>query len=75
MLDFVGLTDGMRQTLRDRLSMVYAGDDGEALFTSHAWRSFFEVRGPRMTWRKFILALVLHSEKEMAEPGFGAYWS
>ncbi|GJU22329.1 hypothetical protein Tco_1155671 [Tanacetum coccineum] len=33
-LDFAGLTDGMRQTLGDRLSMVYAGDDGEALFTS-----------------------------------------
>ncbi|GJR89929.1 hypothetical protein Tco_0213940 [Tanacetum coccineum] len=26
--------DGMRQTLGDRLSMVYVGDDGEALFTS-----------------------------------------
>ncbi|GJX48862.1 hypothetical protein Tco_0275707 [Tanacetum coccineum] len=88
------------------------GDDGEALFTSHAWRRLFEVRGPlvrefiieflstcrmsdtemghdvadtlcfqlggarrRMTWRKFILALGLHSEKEMVEPGFKAYWS
>nr|GEU33643.1 hypothetical protein [Tanacetum cinerariifolium] len=29
----------------------------------------------RMTWRQFILALGLHSEEEMAEPGFGAYWS
>ncbi|GJZ45807.1 hypothetical protein Tco_0593403 [Tanacetum coccineum] len=26
-LDFTGLTDGMRQTLGDKLSMVYAGDD------------------------------------------------
>ncbi|GJU70511.1 hypothetical protein Tco_1256770 [Tanacetum coccineum] len=25
-------------TLGDRLSMVYAGDNGQALFTSHAWR-------------------------------------
>ncbi|GJR58787.1 hypothetical protein Tco_1500949 [Tanacetum coccineum] len=29
----------------------------------------------RMTWRQFILALGLHSEEEMAEPGFGAYWA
>ncbi|GJR98893.1 hypothetical protein Tco_0271067 [Tanacetum coccineum] len=29
----------------------------------------------RMTWRQFILALGLHSEEEMAEAGFGAYWS
>ncbi|GJR80139.1 hypothetical protein Tco_0150924 [Tanacetum coccineum] len=58
-LDFAGLTDGMRQTLGDRLSMVYAGDDGHALFTSHAWRRLFEPSGARrrMTWRKFILAL------------------
>ncbi|GKB39504.1 hypothetical protein Tco_0884446 [Tanacetum coccineum] len=111
-LDFVGLTDGMRQTLGDRLSMVYARDDGEALFTNHVWRRLFEVRAPlvrefileflstcrisnteirldvvdtlcfqlggarrRMTWRQFILALGLHSEDEMAKPGFGAYWS
>nr|GEY02654.1 hypothetical protein [Tanacetum cinerariifolium]GEY03349.1 hypothetical protein [Tanacetum cinerariifolium] len=66
-LDFSGLTDGIRQTLRDRLSMVYVGDDGEALFTSHAWRRLFE--------RQFNLALGLHSEEEMAEPGFGASWS
>ncbi|GKE50954.1 hypothetical protein Tco_1486110, partial [Tanacetum coccineum] len=28
----------------------------------------------RMTWRQFILALGLHSEEEMAEARFGAYW-
>ncbi|GJX94618.1 hypothetical protein Tco_0349204 [Tanacetum coccineum] len=43
-LDFARLTDGMRPTLGDRLSMVYAGDDGQVLFTSHAWRMLFEVR-------------------------------
>ncbi|GKG22512.1 hypothetical protein Tco_0387815, partial [Tanacetum coccineum] len=37
----------------DRLSMVYAGDDGQALFTSHARRRLFEVRGPLV--REFIL--------------------
>ncbi|GJR40591.1 hypothetical protein Tco_1216275 [Tanacetum coccineum] len=46
-------------------------DDGEALFTSHAWRRLFEVRlggvRRRMTWRQFILALGLYSEEEMAK--------
>ncbi|GKD36998.1 hypothetical protein Tco_1257205 [Tanacetum coccineum] len=28
----------------------------------------------RMTWREFILALKLHTTKEMAEVGFEAYW-
>ncbi|GJS11433.1 hypothetical protein Tco_0368229 [Tanacetum coccineum] len=40
-------------TLDDRLSIVYTGDDGEALFTSHAWRRLFEVRGPLV--REFML--------------------
>ncbi|GJS50575.1 hypothetical protein Tco_0623937 [Tanacetum coccineum] len=31
--------------------------------------------GRRMTWRQFILALGLHTEQEMAEAGFGAYWA
>ncbi|GKE84882.1 hypothetical protein Tco_1558624 [Tanacetum coccineum] len=66
----------------DRYDEGITGDDGEALFTSHAWRSLFEVRGPllggarrRMTWRQFILALGLHSKEEMAESGFRAYWA
>nr|GEY99869.1 hypothetical protein [Tanacetum cinerariifolium] len=80
-LNFTGLTKDMRQTLGNRLSMIYSRDNGEVLFTSHAWRRLFEVRGPllgevrmRMTWRQFILALGLHSEEETAEPGFGTYW-
>ncbi|GJR76470.1 hypothetical protein Tco_0088835 [Tanacetum coccineum] len=84
--------DSIRQTLRDRLSMVYAGDDRHALFISHAWRRLFEVRAPLV--REFMLEffstgrmsdtemgldvadiLCLHSEEEMAEARFGAYWS
>nr|GEX20257.1 hypothetical protein [Tanacetum cinerariifolium] len=53
-------------TVGDRLS-VYAGDDEEALFTIQAWKRLFE--------RQFILVLGLHSEEEMVEPRFGAYWS
>ncbi|GKA07934.1 hypothetical protein Tco_0687265 [Tanacetum coccineum] len=63
------LVDGYDEgiTLRDRLSMVYIMDDGEALFTSHAWKRLFELGRARrrMTWRQFILALGLHSEEEM----------
>nr|GEV75902.1 hypothetical protein [Tanacetum cinerariifolium] len=43
----------MRQTIADRLSMVYTEDDRHALFTSHAWRRLFEVRGPLV--REFML--------------------
>ncbi|GKD98527.1 hypothetical protein Tco_1382424, partial [Tanacetum coccineum] len=36
----------------------------------------FQLRGirRRMKWRQFILALGLHTEQEMAETGFEAYW-
>ncbi|GJT97673.1 hypothetical protein Tco_1093191 [Tanacetum coccineum] len=37
-LDFAGLTEEMRQNLADRLRMVYIGDEGQELFTSHALR-------------------------------------
>ncbi|GJV61923.1 hypothetical protein Tco_1468023 [Tanacetum coccineum] len=84
-LDFSGLTEGMRQTLGDWLRMVYTGDKGHELFTSHAWRRMsdmemgldvantlcFQLGGARrrMTWRQFILALELHTEEEMTEAG------
>nr|GFC95752.1 hypothetical protein [Tanacetum cinerariifolium] len=45
-LDFVRLTKEMRQTLADRLRMAYTEDEGRVLFTSHAWRRLFEIRGP-----------------------------
>ncbi|GJZ71653.1 hypothetical protein Tco_0635504 [Tanacetum coccineum] len=75
-LDFVGLTEEMRQTLADWLRMVYTRDEGQELFLSHAWRRLFEIRGPllggarhMMTWRQFILALGLHTTEEMADDG------
>ncbi|GKE56539.1 hypothetical protein Tco_1495724 [Tanacetum coccineum] len=81
------MTEGMRQTLGDPLSMIYTGDEGQELFTSHAMSDTeigldvadtlcFQLGGARhrMTWRQFILALGLHTEEEMAEAGFGAYW-
>ncbi|GJX28561.1 hypothetical protein Tco_0236640 [Tanacetum coccineum] len=62
-LDFEGLTLEMRQDLVVRLRMVYTGE-GQQLGGVRR----------RMTWRQFILALGLHTEQEMAEAGFGAYW-
>ncbi|GJR01856.1 hypothetical protein Tco_0524840 [Tanacetum coccineum] len=52
-LDFARLTEGMRQTLAGKLRMVYTRDEGQELFTSHAWRILFEIRGPLV--REFIL--------------------
>ncbi|GKA77388.1 hypothetical protein Tco_1140144 [Tanacetum coccineum] len=63
-LDFEGLTPDMRQDLAERMRMVYTGDDRQEL--GGARRS--------MTWRQFILAMVLHTIVEMAKDGFGAYW-
>ncbi|GKC11639.1 hypothetical protein Tco_1008421 [Tanacetum coccineum] len=52
-LDFAGLTEEIMQTLADRLMMAYTGDEGHGLFTSHAWRILFEIRGPLV--REFML--------------------
>ncbi|GJS73134.1 hypothetical protein Tco_0705975 [Tanacetum coccineum] len=52
-LDFVKLTGGMRQTLADRMSMVYTGDDGQTLFTSYTRRRLFVIKGPLV--REFML--------------------
>ncbi|GJR47239.1 hypothetical protein Tco_1315342 [Tanacetum coccineum] len=62
-LDFEGLTPGMRMSDTDM-----GLDVADTLC--------FQLGGVRrrMTWRQFILALGLHTEQEMAEAGFGAYW-
>ncbi|GJR04445.1 hypothetical protein Tco_0527429 [Tanacetum coccineum] len=77
----IGLTLEMRHDMEVRLRMVYSGE-GHQVFVSHACRRLFGIRAPllggvrrRMTWRQFILALGLHTEQEMAEAGFGAYWA
>ncbi|GJV98335.1 hypothetical protein Tco_1553587 [Tanacetum coccineum] len=64
-----------------RLRMVYTGDEGQELFTSHAWMRLFEIRAPLV--REFILEFLstcrmsdteMGLDEEMAEDGFGAYW-
>nr|GEW34196.1 hypothetical protein [Tanacetum cinerariifolium] len=77
-LDFEGLTRDMRQDLAERMRMVYTGDDGQERRDGIrcGWDSMFQTGGARrsMTWRQFILALGLHTAKEMAEDEFGVYW-
>nr|GFA44677.1 hypothetical protein [Tanacetum cinerariifolium] len=45
MLYFDGLAEKMRQTLAGRLRMIYTGDEGQELFTSHACGKLFEIKG------------------------------
>ncbi|GKE13147.1 hypothetical protein Tco_1416698, partial [Tanacetum coccineum] len=52
-LDFDVLTDEMDQTMTDRLRMEHTGADGQVVFTSHAWRQLFGIRGPLV--RELIL--------------------
>ncbi|GKC21907.1 hypothetical protein Tco_1024057, partial [Tanacetum coccineum] len=48
-----GSETSMVQTLANRLMMAYTGDEGHGLFTSHAWRRLFEIRGSLV--REFML--------------------
>ncbi|GKA22239.1 hypothetical protein Tco_0708201 [Tanacetum coccineum] len=85
-LDFAGLTPEMRQDLAVRAPLVWEfileflstcrmSDTVMDLDTANTL--FFQLGGVRrsMSWRQFILALGLHTEQEMAEGGFGAYWA
>ncbi|GKF73922.1 hypothetical protein Tco_0220254, partial [Tanacetum coccineum] len=70
-LHFEGLTPDMRQDLAERMRMVYTRDDriGEEMGLDVASTLCFQLGGARrsMMWRQFILALGLHTSKEMAE--------
>ncbi|GJW55493.1 hypothetical protein Tco_0099578 [Tanacetum coccineum] len=70
-----GIIHSYEQGFRDDIGMM----GRQFLLVTH--EGLFEIREPllggamrRMTWRQFILALGLHTEEEMAEAGFGAYW-
>ncbi|GJS11362.1 hypothetical protein Tco_0368158 [Tanacetum coccineum] len=45
-LDFEGLTKEMSQAVTGRLRMEHNDSQGKIIFTSHAWRQLFEIRGP-----------------------------
>ncbi|GJV93723.1 hypothetical protein Tco_1541536 [Tanacetum coccineum] len=55
-----GYDEGIVHNSGDRLSMVYARDDGQAEFTSHAWRRLFELGGARLSGGHFIRRLAAH---------------
>ncbi|GKC63451.1 hypothetical protein Tco_1096049 [Tanacetum coccineum] len=74
---FLVLTLEMRQDLAVRLRMVYSGEGQQVFMGLDVADTLCFQLGcirRRMTWRQFILALGLHTEQEMAEVGFGAYW-
>ncbi|GKA81123.1 hypothetical protein Tco_0787815 [Tanacetum coccineum] len=61
-LDFEGLTPGIRHDLAVRLRMVYTRE-GQQVFVSHAWRRSFGFRAPLV--REFILEFLSMSDTEM----------
>ncbi|GJT40942.1 hypothetical protein Tco_0940807 [Tanacetum coccineum] len=52
-LDFDALTEDMDQAITARLKMDHIRGDRQVVFSSHAWRRLFEIRGPLV--RKLIL--------------------
>ncbi|GJR68321.1 hypothetical protein Tco_0014386 [Tanacetum coccineum] len=66
-LDFAGITEGIRLTLEGRLRMVYTGGDGHELFTSHAWSRLFEIQG--LLVREFILEFLITYRMSDTEMG------
>ncbi|GJU01151.1 hypothetical protein Tco_1111489, partial [Tanacetum coccineum] len=51
--DFEDRPDEMDQAMTDRLRIKHTGVDGQVVFTSHAWRQLFGIRGPLV--RELIL--------------------
>ncbi|GKC94377.1 hypothetical protein Tco_1159819 [Tanacetum coccineum] len=80
--DFGGLSDLMTEGLSSRMMMEHRDAQGQSVFgedvldldTTRALQ--FQLGGVRrrMSWREFILALVLHTTEEMQTAGFGLYW-
>ncbi|GJS17176.1 hypothetical protein Tco_0411648 [Tanacetum coccineum] len=62
----MGNTEDIRHDLDQRLRMVYTGGDGQQIFLGGVRRS--------MICRQFILVLGLHTEQEITQAGFAAYW-
>ncbi|GKA01598.1 hypothetical protein Tco_0674263, partial [Tanacetum coccineum] len=67
-LNFEGLTPAMRQDLPERMRMVYTGDDGQEEFILE----FFSTC--RIRDEIGLDVAGLHTSKEMAKDGFGAYY-
>ncbi|GJX06173.1 hypothetical protein Tco_0194105, partial [Tanacetum coccineum] len=83
-LDFEGMTDEMSMDIGARLSMMHRDADGVVVFTSHAWRRLFDIRGSlvRELMLEFFnmcrfddLVLDLDTEGEIDTDGFRRYWA
>ncbi|GKC14901.1 hypothetical protein Tco_1011683 [Tanacetum coccineum] len=79
-LDFKGMPELMRDVLYARMRMEHRDGDMVVVFTSQAWGRVFDTRGPLLgramrclSWREFILALGLHTGKEMESLSFARY--
>ncbi|GJY21264.1 hypothetical protein Tco_0393830 [Tanacetum coccineum] len=68
-LDYGALTKEMDQAINDRLRMDHTEGDGKVVFTSHAWRRMFEIRGTLV--RELMLeffSTYRFSDIELGEP-------
>ncbi|GJU57257.1 hypothetical protein Tco_1235023 [Tanacetum coccineum] len=76
-LDFDVLMEEMDQAMIDILRMEHTNAHGQVVFTSHAWRQLFRICGPlvkELILEFFSTFLGLHTEEEMDNDGFRAYW-
>ncbi|GKB61006.1 hypothetical protein Tco_0917192 [Tanacetum coccineum] len=81
--NFRGLLDLVAERLSARMLMEHRDAQGASLFgetildLDTAGALQFQLGGVRrrMSWRQLILALGLHTTKEMETVGFGAYWA
>ncbi|GJU68114.1 hypothetical protein Tco_1254373 [Tanacetum coccineum] len=75
-LDFEGLIVEIRHALTDRLRMVYTGAEGDVLFTSHAWRRLFEIRGKLLGGARRSMTLEVGSLRVVTDKGDPSdYWA
>nr|GEV43907.1 hypothetical protein [Tanacetum cinerariifolium] len=68
---------GIHQGLTSRMLMENKDAQWQSVYTSHASRRLFELGGDkrRISLRKIILALELHTAEEMEIARFGSYWA
>nr|GEV50057.1 hypothetical protein [Tanacetum cinerariifolium]GEV71033.1 hypothetical protein [Tanacetum cinerariifolium] len=69
-------TEEIVHDLEQRLETIFVGRIRDEMRLDVAGTLCFQLGGDRrsVTWRQFILALGLHTIKEMVEDGFEAYW-
>ncbi|GJT35179.1 hypothetical protein Tco_0925598 [Tanacetum coccineum] len=72
-LDFEGLTPGFGCDIEDGIYWMSDTEMGLDVADTLCFQLGCVRR--RMIWTQFILALGLHTEQEMAQAGFGAYWT